>query len=76
MINFESLPHRQRTLILGKLALEIMHEGCRDIAELAERRNQTVAVVWRDVCRKAGQPVCTIPRDIELAIAVGKPRGP
>ena len=68
---FEDLPHRVRTLILGKLTLEIMHGGCGDIAELAKRREQDVAVVWRDICRKAGQPVCTVPRHIELAIADG-----
>jgi len=74
---FEDLPHRVRTLILGKLTLEIMHGGCGDIAELAKRREQAVAVVWRDICRKAGQPVCTVPRDIELAIAAGADgRGP
>jgi hypothetical protein len=74
---FEDLPHRVRTLILGKLTLEIMHGGCGDIAELAKRRDQTIAMVWRDICRKAGQPVCTVPRHIELAIVDGgKGRGP
>jgi hypothetical protein len=69
MTVFENLPHPIRTLILGKLTLETMHAGCGDIAELAKRREQTIAVVWRDICRKAGQPVCTVPRHIELAIA-------
>ena len=35
MTVFENLPHPIRTLILGKLALETMHAGCGDIAELA-----------------------------------------
>ena len=66
MTVFENLPHPVRTLILGKLALETMHAGCGDIAEL-----------WREICRKAGQPVCTVPRHIELAtVDGGKDRGP
>ena len=77
MTVFEDLPHPVRTLILGKLALETMHAGCGDIAELAKRREQTIAAVWRDICRKAGQPVCTVPSHIELAtVDGGKDRGP
>ena len=61
MVEFDSLPQTTRSLILATLGLEIASANCRSIFDLARKRNQSVADVWRDVCRKGGQQRCTMP---------------
>lgn len=64
MTQFDSLSATSRSLILTKLALEIVSKNCKSIPQLARKRNQSVQEVWRDVCRKAGQPLCEIPQHV------------
>lgn len=64
MTKFESLALNVQALILAKLGLEIASEECTNLPNLADKRRQDVTVVWRDICRKAGQRVCTIPTEI------------
>lgn len=61
MVEFDSLPPKSRSLILATLGLEIASANCSSIFELARKRFQTVPDVWRDVCKKTGQPRCTMP---------------
>jgi hypothetical protein len=61
MVEFSSLPQTTRSLILATLGLEIASANCTSIFDLARKRNQSVSDVWRDVCRKTGQPRCTMP---------------
>ena len=64
MTKFESLALNVQALILAKLGLEIVTEECANLSGLADKRRQDIAAVWREVCRKAGQGVCTIPEEI------------
>jgi hypothetical protein len=64
MVEFDSLPATSRSLILTKLALEIVSKNCKNILQLARKRNQSVHEVWRDVCRQAGQPLCEMPQHV------------
>jgi hypothetical protein len=64
MVEFDSLPATSRSLILTKIALEIVSKNCTNIHQLARKRNQSVHDIWRDVCRKAGQPLCEIPQHV------------
>jgi hypothetical protein len=61
MVEFDNLPQTSRSLILTKLALEIVSADCRSILELARKRNQTIHEVWHEVCRKAALPLCEMP---------------
>jgi hypothetical protein len=61
MTKFEDLPGNRQALILAKLALEMSTQNASNIQHLAKARQTDVMGVWRTVCRKAGQPVCTIP---------------
>jgi hypothetical protein len=63
MIRFESLPTNVQALVLAKLGWEIALEGCANLPNLANKRRQEVAMVWRDICRKSGQGICTIPAE-------------
>ncbi len=64
MVEFNSLPQTTRSLILATLGLEIASANCTSIFDLARKRNQSVSDVWRDVCRKIGQPRCTMPQRV------------
>lgn len=64
MLEFDSLPQASRSLILTKLAWEIVSADCKTIFELAQKRNQTTHEVWRDVCRKAALPLCEMPPQV------------
>src|SRR5689334_4318505 len=80
MVEFESLPPKSRSLILATLGLEIASADCASIFELARKRYQTVSDVWRDVCKKTGQPRCTMPSrvlgvDYAASTAEPKPAG-
>ncbi len=61
MTKFESLAVNVQALILAKLGLEVATEDCTNLSNLANKRGQDIATLWRDICRKAGQDVCTIP---------------
>lgn len=61
MKKFEDLPGNQQALMLAKLALEMSAQSASNIHHLAEAQKTDVMGVWRAVCRKAGQPLCTIP---------------
>jgi hypothetical protein len=64
MIKFDDLPHTNRTLILASLQLEIAEAHCTNILDLARKRNQNVHQIWRDICRKTRQPLCTVPAPV------------
>jgi hypothetical protein len=61
MMKFEDLPEKNRALILVKLALELQIQGLATMHELARARHTDLTGVWRYICRKAGQPLCTLP---------------
>jgi len=61
MKKFEELPGNHQALMLAKLALEMSAQNVPNIHHLAKAQKTDVMGVWRIVCRKAGQPLCTIP---------------
>jgi hypothetical protein len=61
MVKFEDLPKANQALILATLGLEIATAHCMNIVDLARKRNQTASTIWRDVCKRTGQPHCTMP---------------
>jgi hypothetical protein len=67
MIQFEDLPRTNRTLLLATLELEIAEAKCTNILELAHKRNLPIADIWRDICRRTGQPRCTVPAPVMLS---------
>ena len=58
---FEDLPPNTRALILAKLVGELHGEDSPSIYHLAKQRQTDLMGVWRGICRKANQPICTIP---------------
>jgi len=64
MTKFEELPGNVRALILAKLAAELSAYKSADLYELAKLHRTNAMHMWRGICRKAGQPVCTIPADV------------
>jgi len=64
MTKFENLPENVRALILAKLAAELAAHKSVNLYQLARTQRTNTMHVWRDICRKAGQPACTIPADI------------
>ena len=64
MVEFDRLPATSRSLVLTKLTLEMVSKNCKNIFQLARTRNQSVHEVWRDVCRKTGQPLCETPHHV------------
>jgi hypothetical protein len=61
MKKFEDLPENVRVLLLAKLAMELKTHRCTDIIELSEQHHTDVPGVWRQICRLAKQPTCTVP---------------
>jgi hypothetical protein len=61
MIEFDDLPQTSRALLLARLELEIAQAKCTNIFGLARNRKQTIREIWQEVCRKTGQPRCTMP---------------
>jgi hypothetical protein len=61
MNKFEDFPGNIRALMLSKLAMEMAVLGCANIRDLAKKRRSDPLTIWRDICRKSGQPACTIP---------------
>lgn len=64
IIKFEELPANARALLLAKLAVALRARNSATIYDLAETRLIDVMSLWRRICRKAKQPVCTIPADV------------
>ncbi len=67
MIKFDDLPHTNRTLLLATLELEIAEAKCTNILQLAHKRNLPIQEIWRDICRKTGQPRCTVPAPVMVS---------
>lgn len=63
MIKFENLPANARALILAKFAMELRTRNTAKINRPAQTPQIDVTGLWRSICRKARQPVCTIPVD-------------
>ena len=63
VIKFEQLPANARALLLAKLAVALRARNSTSIRDLAETQLIDVMSLWRSICRKARQPVCTIPAD-------------
>lgn len=63
IIKFEELPANARALLLAKLAVALRAQNSASIHDLARRQFTDVMSLWRGICRKARQPVCTIPAD-------------
>jgi hypothetical protein len=61
MQRFEDLPGNHQALILAKLAMTMTERNVSSIHHLARTFQTDLMGIWRSVCRKAGQPVCTIP---------------
>ena len=66
MIQFEDLPRTNRTLLLATLVLELNEAKCTNILQLAHKRNLPVEEIWREICRRTGQPRCTMPAQVTL----------
>jgi hypothetical protein len=64
MTKFEELPGNVRALILAKLAAELAAHKSTNLHQLARLQRTDVAHTWREICRKAGQPACTIPAEV------------
>ena len=64
---FEELPRNIQALLRMKLLTELNSEKCENLFAMAKKRNEDVEHVWRDICRKAGQPVSSIPIEIVKA---------
>lgn len=61
LTRFEELPANARALILAKLAAAMKAAKADSIFHLAKMQRSDVHGLWRVICRKAAQPVCTIP---------------
>jgi hypothetical protein len=61
LLRFEELPGNVRALILAKLAIELKAAKAHSIYHLAKMQRSDVGDLWRTICRKAAQPVCTVP---------------
>jgi hypothetical protein len=67
MLQFDDLPHASRTLLLATLELEIAQAKCANILDLAHKRDVPMQEIWRDVCRRTGQPRCTVPAPVMVS---------
>jgi hypothetical protein len=76
MVKFEDLPNANQALILATLGLEIATADCMSIVDLARKRNQTASTIWRDVCKRTGQPHCTMPPRVIADSKVPSPELP
>lgn len=61
ILKCENLPANAQALILAKLALELRAQDTASIDDLVQIRRTDVVSLWRSICRKAKQPVCSIP---------------
>lgn len=65
LMPFEELPGNVQALILAKLAAEMKVAKANSIYHLAHIRRSNIGDLWRTICCKAGQPVCTIPVGVQ-----------
>jgi hypothetical protein len=63
IVKFEELPANARALLLARLAMALRAQNTMSISRRAQTREIDVMSLWRSICRKAKQPVCTIPVD-------------
>ena len=63
MVKFEQLPANARALLLAKLAVELRARQTANRRHPAQMRETDAIGLWRTICRKARQPVCTLPLD-------------
>lgn len=63
IVKFEELPANARALLLARLAVALQKQRSASIYDLAQTQLIDVMSLWRGICRKARQPVCTIPTD-------------
>jgi len=63
IVKFEELPANARALILAKLAVVLQAQNSASIHDLAQTQRTNVTSLWRSICRKAKQPLCSIPLD-------------
>jgi hypothetical protein len=68
MTRFEELPGNVRTLMLARLAMEMRQLNAIDLRHLAMLRRVSMAELWRGICRKVQQPVCSLPLGATPAI--------
>jgi len=61
MVKFDDLPKTSQSLMLATLQLEIAEAKCANILDLSRSRHQAIQDVWREICRKTGQPRCMAP---------------
>lgn len=61
MTRFEELPGNVQTLMLAKLAMELKQLNAIDLCHLALLRQVSMTELWHSICRKAQQPVCSLP---------------
>lgn len=67
MTRFEDLPKNAQALILAKLAREMSVQKAPTIYHLAKLWETDIMGVWRNICRKAGQSICTIAVEVMSA---------
>lgn len=60
---FEELPENVQALMLAKLAIEMKAAKAHSIYHLAKMKKSALSDLWRNICRKAAQPLCTIPME-------------
>lgn len=67
MTRFEELPGNVRSLMLAKLAMEMRQLNAIDLRHLALLRRVSMTALWHGICRKAQQPVCSLPIEAVMA---------
>jgi hypothetical protein len=70
MTKFEDLPSNTQALILAKLASELHEQKSLTIHHLAKLQRTDLMGIWRYICRKANQPVCTIPDRVHIPASI------
>lgn len=61
MSRFEDLPGNVRALLLAKLGMEMSGQKAANVHQLARMRGINVDALWRNICLRSQQQVCTIP---------------
>jgi hypothetical protein len=61
---FEELPENVQALMLAKLAIVMKAAKAHSLYHLAKIQRSEVSDLWRNICRKAAQPLCTIPIEV------------
>ena len=64
MIRFESLPGNVRALLLARLGMEMKVQRASNIHVLAKMHGTDVTGIWRKICLRVGQQICSIPNEV------------